>query len=120
MGNGISASDINHMIDEKDEHKQKTMSEKIFQAMDKDKSGALDKKELMALVKVWWEAVPWLARKLASAGSGETALLEKWEEAFFEVMDENKDGKISFEEWHKAVVSGIVKAQKDGWTDSAF
>ena len=30
MGNGISASDINHMIDEKDEHKQKTMSEKIF------------------------------------------------------------------------------------------
>ena len=47
-------------------------------------------------------------------------MIEKWEEAFFEVMDENKDGKISFEEWHKAVISGIVKAQKDGWTDSAF
>ena len=60
MGSGasISMEDFKHMVEETDPDKQKAASEKIFKTMDVNHDGAINKKEMMALVNAFWKEIP--------------------------------------------------------------
>ena len=89
----LSIKEIDLMLYERDKNKQMEISRKIFETLDKDKSGTLDHEELMALVLFWWRDVPWVVRvQITSNFIPENELLESWGKSFFAVLDENKDG----------------------------
>ncbi len=54
----ITIEDIKAMANEKDEEKHTKMSKKIFDALDSNHNGSLDKKEMMALIEAFWKALP--------------------------------------------------------------
>ncbi len=114
MGASITIENVNNMIGETDPAKQKEMSEKIFKAMDVNQNGSLDKKEMMGLVEVFWNTYPWVARKMMGAVAGSEAVAKKeMDEELFKDLDTNSDGMVTFEEWQKAVSTGILKANME-------
>ena len=79
--------------------------------MDASNDGALNKKEMMALVNAFWKQIPKeMLNMMKSFGMKESEMKDQMDEALFDCMDENSDGKITFEEWHKALTSGALKA----------
>ncbi len=113
MGSGgsINLEDITQMMKETDPVKQKAASEKIFKSMDANHDGELNKKEIMTLADSFWKANPKeMLSKMKSLGLKEGDTKDHMDEVLFDCMDENSDGKVTFEEWHKAVISGSLKA----------
>ena len=82
------------------------MYKKIFDAMDSNHNGSLDKKELMALVEAFWMVLPPQFKSLAKEiGMSEKEGKAQLDEKFFKVLDLNSDGKVTFEEWHYAITT---------------
>ena len=64
----------------------------------------------MTLVDAFWKAIPKeMLNKMKSLDLKEGDTKDHMDEKLFECMDENSDGKVTFEEWHKAVISGALK-----------
>ncbi len=110
MGAAITVEQVQAMCGEKDEHKQKEMSEKIFKAMDVNHNGSLDKKEMMALVEAYWKTIPGGMKSMMKKIVSESAYKTQMDEQLFDELDANSDGVVTFEEWHKAITSGVLKA----------
>ena len=109
-GNSITIEDIQAMSNEKDADKQKEMSKKIFDAMDSNHNGSLDKKEMMALVEAFWKAIPpQMKSMMKQFGMSEKEGKAQLDEKIFDSLDLNSDGKVTFEEWQSAITSGAIK-----------
>ena len=109
-GNSVTIEDINAMSNEKDADKQKEMSKKIFDAMDSNHNGSLDKKEMMALVEAFWKAMPpQMKSMMKQFGMSEKEGKAEMDEKIFASLDLNSDGKVTFEEWHSAIITGAIK-----------
>jgi len=99
------------MSEETDPAKQKEMSQKIFDAMDVNHDKSLDKKEMMALVEAFWKTIPQQMKDMMKQfGMNEKDGKKQMDEALFDALDANSDGKVTFEEWHNALTSGVLKA----------
>ena len=108
--NSVTIEDINAMSNEKDAEKQKEMSKKIFDAMDSNHNGSLDKKEMMALVEAFWKALPpQMKSMMKQFGMSEKEGKAQLDEKIFDSLDLNSDGKVTFEEWHSAITTGAIK-----------
>ena len=65
---------------------------------------------MMALVNAFWKQIPKeMLNMMKSFGMKESEMKDQIDEALFDCMDENSDGKITFEEWHKALTSRALK-----------
>ena len=97
------------MVEETDPDKQKAASEKIFKTMDVNHDGAINKKEMMALVNAFWKEIPKeMLSMMKKFGIKEGDAKDQMAEAIFADADENADGKVTFEEWHKAITAGSM------------
>ena len=109
-GHSISIEDVNAMAAETDPAKQKEMSQRIFDAMDVNHDKSLDKKEMMALVEAFWKAIPpQMKSMMKQFGMSESEGKKQMDEAIFDALDANSDGKVTFDEWHSAITTGVLQ-----------
>ena len=109
-GHSITVEDIQHVCEEKDAHKQKEKSKKIFDAMDVNHNGSLDKMEMMALVEAYWKTIPDGMKSVMGRIVKESDYKIKLDEDLIHDLDTNNDGMVTFEEWHKGITSGVLAA----------
>ena len=106
----ITIEDIKEMVNEKDEEKHTKKSKKIFDALDSNHNGSLDKKEMMALIEAFWKALPpQIESTMKQFGMSEKEGKAQLDERIFDSIDLNGNGKVTFKEWHSAVCTGPIK-----------
>ena len=82
----------------------------MFKTLDKNNSQSLDKKEIVALIKAFWN-------------DNDNEQMKYLVQTIYNNIDTNCDGQVTPEEWHAAVLSGDLKrdlVDDDYWTRWAF
>ena len=71
------------MLEEKDKHKQKEMSEKIFKTMDASHNRSLDKKEMLSLVEAFFKSdSDEMKNIMKEMGANEKVVKNRWKKLF--------------------------------------
>ena len=102
MGAGITIEDINAaMSNEKDADKQEEMSKMLFDCLDSNHTGNLDRTEMMVVVEAFWKTMtPQMKSTMKQNGMSVNEAKDEWGWEFFDSLDLNGDNKVTFDEWN--------------------
>ena len=64
----------------------------------------------MTLVDAYWKTIPDQMKSMMKKIVNESAYKAQMDEQLFAELDTNSDGIVTFEEWHKAITNGVLKA----------